>query len=44
MITMQVGNKNVVQPRKLQAGFSELQLGTFPTINHEKFIPHIEHL
>ena len=44
MVAVQVGDEDMVQARELQAGFPKLELRPFATINHEKFVPHVEHL
>ena len=44
MVSMQMRYKYVIQSRKFQTRFTELQLCTFPAINHKQLIAHIHYL
>ena len=37
MIAMKMGNKDMIQAGKLQAGTTQLHLRSFPTVNHKSF-------
>jgi hypothetical protein len=44
MVTVEMGNKDVVETRKFEPRATHLQLGSFATINHVEFVAHVDHL